>query len=71
MSRRCIHELDVVALTRAVEGWPERTEGTVIRHVGDSFLVEVPPRSDEADLALATAPRDALEIVLRRGKVPA
>ena len=59
---KCVHELDVVTLSREVAGWPRGTRGTVVHHRGDQFVVEVP--SDE-DLTFLDVHRGDVEVAVR------
>lgn len=35
------HDLDIVQLTRAIEGWPKGTEGTVVREHERHLIIEI------------------------------
>jgi hypothetical protein len=61
-----IKEIDVVAFTEAVEGWPAGTEGTVVGDFGEDKLVEI---SDDdnfgATLALPVVSVKKLKLVAK------
>lgn len=60
MPRTCVHDLDVIRLTRPIEGWPRGTQGTVVSEHRDYLVVEVGDEMEFIDV-----PRDALAVVER------
>ena len=65
MSEMPFRELDVVELTKDVDGWPAGTIGAIVSLYPDSVLVEVEDPSQERELleGLVTVPHDAFKIV--------
>jgi hypothetical protein len=64
------HELDVVRLTRAAAGLPERTQVTVLEVYDADLMVEfdVALLGDDDDLPIVVVPMDAVEVTWRAPK---
>lgn len=62
--KQAIHEIDVVELIEAVDGWPAGTNGTVVHDLGETKMVEISNDRGET-LGLPSIPTELLRLVAK------